>query len=207
MKEAAEKVVALARARLIFDLPTARRLVLTVLASMNPAATTDLATVESNVRAYYGRERGQTTPGPSGDWRACLGRNGSAFVFEFLWDSLFKGSYTHTRQQCNSKVNSLWAVVVKEQRWSPYDPDGYLKELSIQAPTLSSHCRMYAAEALQCLRGGCYLATVVMLELHRKGIVIELFCGFVAALKAGGVSEASKRGEQDREGAIHLPKV
>ncbi len=175
-----------------FDLPTARRLVLKVLASMNPGATKDLVAIESSVGAYYGLEQGQTSPGPSRDSRTCLGPNGSALVFEIIWDCIVQRILTPIHgNNAILRLTDFGAVVVKEQRWSPYDPDGYLKELSIQAPTLSSHCRMYAAEALQCLRGGCYLATVVMLGAASEGIVIELFRRFVAALKAGGVSEAS----------------
>ena len=174
-----------------FDLPTARRLVLKVLSSMNPQATTDLVTIESSVGAYYGHERGETTPGPSRDWRACLGPNGSTLVFEIIWDCIVQRILTPTHgNNAILRLTDFGAEVVKEQRWSPYDPDGYLKELSAQAPTLSSHCRMYAAEALQCFRGGCYLATVVMLGAASEGIVLELFRRFVTALKAGKVPEA-----------------
>jgi len=177
---------------LTFDLATARRLVLKVLASTKPGAATTLESVESNVGAYYGRERGQTTPGPSGDWRACLGPNGSALVFEIIWDCIVQRILTPTHgNNAILRLTDFGTEIVKEQRWSPYDPDGYLKELSAQAPTLSTHCRMYATEALQCFRGGSYLATVVMLGATSEGIVLELFRQFIAALKAGKVPEAA----------------
>jgi hypothetical protein len=190
---------------LTFDIAAARRLVLKALASMKPAATTDLAAVESNVGAYFGRERGQITPGPSGDWRACLGPNGSALVFEIIWDCIVQRILTPTHgNNAILRLTDFGTEVVKEQRWYPYDPDGYLKELSAQAPMLASHCRMYAAEALQCLRGGCYLATVVMLGAASEGIVLELFRRFVTALKAGNVPEASSVEDKiEKQQSVH----
>jgi len=176
---------------LTFDLATARRLVLKILASMNPSSNITLDAVETGVGADYGRERGQTTPGPSRDWRACLGPNGSAMVYEIIWDCIVQRILTPTEgNNAILRLTDFGTEVVKERRWSPYDPDGYLKELSAQAPALSSHCRMYAAEALQCFRGSCFLATVVMLGAASEGIVLELFRRFVTALKAGNVPEA-----------------
>jgi hypothetical protein len=176
---------------LTFDLATARRLVLKVLASMDPSSNIAMDVLETGVGGEYGREQGQTTPGPSRDWRTCLGPNGSALVYEIIWDCIVQRILTPSRDtNAILRLTDFGTEVVREQRWSPYDPDGYLKELSAQAPTLSSHCRMYAAEALQCFRGGCYLATVVMLGAASEGIVLELFRRFVTALKAGNVPEA-----------------
>jgi len=63
---------------------------------------------------------------------------------------------------------------------------------------------MYAEEALQCFRSGCHLAAVVMLGAASEGIVSELFRRFVAALKAGGVPEAtSVEGKIEKEQSVY----
>jgi len=148
--------------------------------------------IETGVGALYGRELGQTTPGPSGDWRACLGPSGSAMINEILWDCIVQRILTPTEgNSAILRLTDFGKEVIKEQRWSPYDPDGYLAELRKQAPAMGSICQMYAQEALQCFSGGCYLAAVVMLGAASEGIVIQLFRRFVAALKGGGMPEAS----------------
>jgi hypothetical protein len=115
-------------------------------------------------------------------------------VHEVIWDLIVqrvltveaKGSY----QWYFVRLTDFGQEVVKEQRWSPCDPDGYIGELRKQAPALASLCQMYAEESLQCFRSGCNLATVVMLGAASEGIVDELFRRFVAALKACGAPEA-----------------
>jgi hypothetical protein len=116
-------------------------------------------------------------------------------VYEIIWDLIVqrvltveaKGSY----QWYWVRLTDFGQEVVKEQRWSPYDPDGYLKELRTQSPRLASLCQMYVVEALQCYRSGCYLAAVVMIGAASEGIVYELFRHFVTALKVGGIPESS----------------
>jgi hypothetical protein len=144
---------------------------------------------------------GQGTPDQVKDIETWVKQQGSLadadlpVIHEVIWDLIVQRVLT----VC-SKGPYDWGFVgltdfgreaVKEQRWSPYDPDGYLKELQRQAPGLYSLCRMYAEESLRCFQGGCYLATVVMLGAASEAMVNELFTRFVEALEAAGVPEAA----------------
>jgi hypothetical protein len=178
-----------------FDLTTARRLVLKCLSQFGPGREVQLEWLEAHVAQAYAMECGTTAAPRSGRWAESLGLNGVAVVHEVVWDLIVQrvltirdtGSYSWAAVA----VTDFGAEVLKEQRWSPYDPDGYVGELRKQAPALASLCQMYAQEALQCFRSGCYLAAVVMLGAASEGIVNELFRRFVTALKAGSVPEAA----------------
>jgi hypothetical protein len=191
-----------------FDLTTARRLVLKCLSRFVHGQEVQLGWLEADVGQAYAAECGITAAPPGGDWAQCLGPNGVAVVHEVVWDLIVQRVLTIRKFETYSwaivAVTDFGAEVLKEQRWSPYDPDGYLGELRRQAPTLALLCQMYAEEALHCFRSGCYLAAVVMLGAASEGIVIELFRRFVAALKAGGVSEApSVEGKIEKEQSVY----
>ncbi len=178
-----------------FDLTTARRITLKQLSGAGPGSEIQISSLEANVSHAYATECGITTAPYSGDWRQHLGLNGTTFIHQVIWDLIVQRVLT-VRNYGNYSwaavsVTDYGAEVLKEQRWSPYDQDGYLKELHTRTPRLASLCNMYAVEALQCFRGGCYLATVVMLGAASEGIINELFRRFLAALKVGGVPEAS----------------
>ena len=76
--------------------------------------------------------------------------------------------------------------VVREQQWSPYEPDGYLRELRGQAPRLFDLSQLYVAEALSCFRGGSYIATSVMLGAASEAAMLDLFQRLATAMRANG---------------------
>jgi len=165
----------------MLDVETCRRLVLEFLAEQ-PSFGQGINDQVGGIERFVAGRAGTLSP------------QDQSKVDEVIWDLIVQRVLT-----VESKGSYHWAFlrltefgreVVREQRWSPYDPDGYIKELRVQAPALASLCQMYAEEALQCFRSGCYLAAVVMLGAASEGIVNELFRHFVAALKAGGVPEA-----------------
>jgi hypothetical protein len=171
----------------------ARTLVLRYLAS-NPDCER-VGTIHSGVGELIGREAGQPGQRFFADGRGFLGRGDIPLINEVIWDLIVERVLTVGADSANPDwpfihLTEFGSQVVKEQRWSPYDPDGYVRELCEQAPALAYLCKMYAEEALQCFRSGCYLAAVVMLGAASEGIVTELFRRFVAALKAGEVPEA-----------------
>jgi hypothetical protein len=181
------------------DLESARRLVLRHLglASQQPGATIDLQDLEPQISDAWWQEQGRSMS--PGVFRGGLGV--AHKVHEVVWDLVVQRVLTFSNLLSDGYVGEAgnWrylrltaygAEVMREQRWSPYEPDGYIRELRKQAPALAPLCQMYAQEALQCFRGGCYLAAVVMLGAASEGIVNELFRRFDTALKAGGVPEA-----------------
>jgi hypothetical protein len=186
-----------------FDLSTARRLTLTALADLcagaEPIGTGD---IKRAVLDLWQREGGVTPPDASRIW------SGDDNIHEVLWDLIVQRVLT-IRDLGGHGWDALALTdygrgVIREQRWSPYDPDGYARELHEQAPALASLCQLYAEEALQCFRTGCYLAAVVMLGAASEGIVNELFRRFVNALKAGGIPEApSVEGKIEKEQSVY----
>jgi hypothetical protein len=180
---------------MMLDIETSRRLVLQFLAGQ-PSFGQGLNDQVSDIERWVAGQAGTLTP------------QDQSKVDEVIWDLIVQRVLT-----IESKGSYGWAFlrltgfgkeVVKEQRWSPYDPDGYVRELRKQAPALASLCQMYAEEALQCFRSGCYLAAVVMLGAASEGIVNELFRRFITALKAGGVPEApSVEGKIEKEQSIY----
>jgi hypothetical protein len=191
-----------------FDFQTAQRIVLKALSSFRTGQKIGLDHLETVVGSIYGSECGVATA-PGGDWRNCLGQGGASAVHQVAWDLVVQRVLTVENAQGNYswstvRVTDFGAEVLAEQRWAPYDPDGYIRELRRQAPTLGSLCQMYAEEALQCFRSGCHLAGVVMLGAASEGIVNELFRQFVAALKAGGVPEAlSAEAKIEKEQSVY----
>jgi hypothetical protein len=192
-----------------FDSQTAERIVLKALSSYKAGEKIGLDRLETEVGSIYGSECGVARPASWADWRHCLGPNGASTVHQVVWDLIVQRVLTVENAQGNYSwstvsLTKFGAEVVAEQRWSPYDPDGYIKELRAQAPALTSLCQMYAEEALRCFSNGCYLATVVMLGAASEGIVNELFRRFVTALKAAGVPEApSVQGKIEKEQSVY----
>ena len=188
-----------------FDLQTAERVVLKALSSCKAGHKICLDHLETQVGHIYGCESGVTIA-PGGDWRNCLGQDGLSLVHQVVWDLIVQRVLTIQ----NASGNYSWSTVsltqfgvevLPEQRWSPYDPDGYLKELANKAPKLVKLCEMYIAEALTCFRGGAYLATAVMLGAASEGNVLDLLRRFHSAMVKAAMSEHT--GYQDKIRKAH----
>ncbi len=185
----------------------ARTLVLRYLAS-NPRFT-QVGRIHVGVGELIAREAGQWRQGIPIDGVQYLGRNGIALINEVVWDLIIERVLTIGSDSANPewpwlRLTDFGLEVAGQQRWSPYDPDGYIRELCEQAPALASVCQMYVEEALRCFRSGCHLAAVVMLGAASEGIVEELFRQFVKAVKVGGVPEApSVEGKIEKEQSVY----
>jgi len=173
-----------------FDLSTARRLTLAALADLCAgAAPMGTGDIKRAVLDLWQREGGVTPPDASRIW------SGDDNIHEVLWDLIVQRVLT-VRNHGNYSwaaigVTDFGAEVLKEQRWLPYDPDGYLKELANKAPRLAKLCEMYIIEALTCFRGGAYLATAVMLGAASEGNVVDLLNRYHAAMAKAGMPEHS----------------
>jgi hypothetical protein len=145
--------------------------------------------IKRAVLDLWQREGGVTPPDASRIW------SGDDNIHEVLWDLIVQRVLT-VRNHGNYSwaaigVTDFGAEVLKEQRWLPYDPDGYLKELANKAPRLAKLCEMYIIEALTCFRGGAYLATAVMLGAASEGNVVDLLNRYHAAMAKAGMPEHS----------------
>jgi hypothetical protein len=147
-----------------------------------------VANIVTEVGHLYARERGHDTPGPSGDWRSALGSEGPIFVYEVVWDLIVQRVLTFVTDN-GLALTAFGREVVREQSWSPYDPDGYLRELKSQASRLFDVCQLYVAEALSCFRGGSYIAASVMLGAASEAAMLDLFQQLATAMRAGKMPE------------------
>jgi len=177
-----------------FDLQTAQRIVLKALSSFKAGQQIGLDRLEIEVGSIYGSECGMARPVSWADWRHCLGPKGASTVHQVAWDLIVQRVLTVENTQGNYswatvRVTEYGAEVLAEQRWSPYDPEGYLKELAKKAPSLAKLCEMYIVEALTCFRGGAYLATAVMLGAASEGNVLDLLGRYHAAMVKAGMPE------------------
>jgi hypothetical protein len=177
----------------------ARTLVLRFLASKPDFG--QVSQIHEGVEGIVGREAGQPRPGITLDGRRLLGHGGRQLINEVIWDLIVERVLTVEGDSANQNLQFLrltefgWEVV-KEQRWSPHDPDGYLKQLAERAPKLAKLCEMYIIEALTCFRGGAYLATAVMLGAASEGNVLDLLNRYHAAMTKARMPERS--GYQDK---------
>jgi hypothetical protein len=157
--------------------------------------------IHTGVEKLVAREAGQWQQGFAPDGTRLVGRGDTPLVNEVIWDLIVErvltvGSDSSNQELPFVRLTEFGAEVVKQQRWSPYDPDEYLKELADKVPKLAKLCEIYIAEALTCFRGGAYLATAVMLGAASEGNVLDLLDRYHAAMANAGMPEHS--GYQDK---------
>jgi len=70
-----------------------------------------------------------------------------------------------------------------EEEFTPHDPDGYLKYLKDQAPSLDPIVEIYITEALQAYRMGLMLASTVMLGAASEKAFNILFDTYLSAIQ------------------------
>jgi hypothetical protein len=80
------------------------------------------------------------------------------------------------------KLSERGLKVVSGGPWEPHDPEGYLRRLRRQIPTLHPTAYQYMQEALQAFNAGCYLACSVMLGVAAEQVFLEVAEAMVAAL-------------------------
>ena len=178
-----------------FDLATARRLTLAALAGLcAEAKPIQMGDIKTAVLDLWRREGGVAPPDPTRIW------SGDDNIHEVLWDLIVQRVLTIRDLGGHGwdavALTDYGREVIREQRWSPYDADGYLKELAKKAPRLAKLCEMYIVEGLTCFRGGAYLATAVMLGAASEGNVLDLLERYHAAMAKAGMPEHS--GYQDK---------
>mgnify|MGYP000170961046 CR=1 FL=1 len=95
-------------------------------------------------------------------------------------------------------VTDYGMQVLNNTAFTPYDPDGYLRRLREHIENLDPIVEQYAAEALECFRRGCLLASSVMIGVASEHSVRLLVNEFANALQ-----DATTRAEFERD-AIHM---
>lgn len=145
--------------------------------------------LDEAVGRLYAKEQG-IDPGPRPNYHNLLRGSEWDTVHEVVLDLIIQrvltsGSNGEYRYDL-LRLTAFGRKVATEQRWSPYDPDGYLKEVANQAPRLNDLYHIYVEEALRCFRGGCYLATAVMLGAASEGAILDLFQCLADAMKDNG---------------------
>jgi len=77
----------------------------------------------------------------------------------------------------------------------PYDPDGYLVQLKRRIPNLDDLILMYVEESLQCLLGGGYIASTVMLGVAAErafDLLLEALIGYLSPQSGTSLRKATE---------------
>ncbi len=109
-------------------------------------------------------------------------------VWEALWGLVGDGLvYLDTAGQGSGTDNWQWRLsaaglrVIQGGPWEPADPEGYLRRLQQQVPSLDPLAERYVEEALRAFNARCYLATSVMLGAASEQVFNRLAAAFVSA--------------------------
>jgi len=147
-----------------FDRSTARRLGLKTPASRAVGVNIAVTDIKLVLRPFTARSSSSRFR-PTAEGRKVIGSDGEAKVHEVVWNCIFQRVLTGALRGRWSwrSVRPTEFEVVREQRWSPYDPGASLKELANQNRLSST----YVGGALRCFRSGGYLATAVMRGARR----------------------------------------
>ena len=86
---------------------------------------------------------------------------------------------------------------LEEEGITPHDPDGYLKYVRDQVPSLDPIAEIYIAEALHAYRMGLMLSSTVMLGAASEKAFNILFDTYVSAIQDGN-RKSRLQGVQDR---------
>jgi hypothetical protein len=117
-----------------------------------------------------------------------------------LWDLLFDRVIIFGKDDSPGSNTGWPFFTVTEHGWkvirsskpTPYDPDGYLGELSQFAKGLHPTAMRYMEEALSTFRAGCYLAAAVMVGAASERIFFDV-ADSMAASHADSADEKSFR--------------
>jgi hypothetical protein len=106
----------------------------------------------------------------------------AALLKHLVWDLILERVLTPGTREPRS-VNGGWPFlsitahgkkVISEQKAVPYDPDGYLKELTKSVPSMNPAVVDYVAESVGTFRTGNNLAAAVMLGAASEMVFDEL---------------------------------
>lgn len=132
-------------------------------------------------------------------------------VYEVLWALLADG-LVHLQpdpQYAASFEYWLWLPTKVGRRvleggdWHPEDPEGFLRRLDRQSPTLDPVARQYFAEALGAFRSRCYLATAVMLGVASEAAFGGLAEAYIGSLPPERAASARKDLTGARQSDFH----
>ncbi|MCH8955959.1 hypothetical protein IIA28_11680, partial [candidate division KSB1 bacterium] len=99
---------------------------------------------------------------------------------EVMWQLIVQGVITVGSDSANPnlphfRITDYGHEVLKEERFMPHDPTGYLKELKvIKGPIPTKVTVTYVEEALRCFTSGCHVASVLLLGVAAESVFIEL---------------------------------
>lgn len=140
-----------------------------------------------------------TRPGPSYQ-NTNLKPEEEEIVRVILWEFIIQGLIVPGKDAANPDFPWISLTPYGQQCLKgggdllPYDPDGYLRTLDDEIPSLDSDIKVYIAESLQCFRRGLMFASTVMLGVAAEKAAILLFDAFIQAH-----TKKSKKEELERK--------
>ena len=131
-------------------------------------------------------------------------------VYEALWALAGDGMiYLQNNPMYTNIDRWLWLPselgrrVLQGGDWHPEDPEGLLRRLDRQSPTLDPVARQYFAEALGAFRARCYLATAVMLGVASEAAFGGLAEAYIGSLPPERAASARKDLTGARQSYFH----
>jgi len=116
-----------------------------------------------------------------------LSRSDSARVWSIFWDLLIEGIVRPGKNDgMNNDLPFFHVTEFGNERIkhgnSPYDPDGYIKRLQNDVPSLDSIIVAYLIESLHTFRIGCLLSSTITLGCASEKALLLLIGGYADAL-------------------------
>jgi len=108
-------------------------------------------------------------------------------VRQIVWEFILQGILAIGLNENNPNfpfvsITEHGKEVLESEKISPYDPDGYLKNLKDEIPNLDPLIEMYLSESLQAYLKGLMFSSAVMLGVASEKTFLLLFEAFTNAL-------------------------
>lgn len=122
-----------------------------------------------------------------------------ARVQNIIWDLIIEGVVRPGRNDGSDQglpffhVTEMGRERIKDGFKSPYDPDGYLRRLRDDVPSIDDIIITYLDESLRAFRIGCLLASTITLGCASEKALLLLIDGYASALPTGGRQEKFRK--------------
>lgn len=76
------------------------------------------------------------------------------------------------------RITDYGKMLIEEDSWLPYDPDGYIAEFKKRVPNLDDLVYVYLGESVQAYHRYCLLSAITMLGVASECLILELMRTF-----------------------------
>ena len=122
------------------------------------------------------------------DGRQFLERGEKAIVSEIIWSLIVEGILSPGSDDSNLNlpflhVTEYGQACLKENRFVPHDPDGFIAEFRKACPSVDAVIEQYLTEALQCYLRSLHKAAAIMLGAASEQAVLLLIGAWLTSIQ------------------------